>query len=117
MGAELLIHYNQAIELERNTLINIAKKNEEIEISEPRMAKSHDVKLDAEYAEWIAEVKHRYRSAQVKAAVKENGEKQLFNWQGGIDIGRSDDVWQGTRHQRQIRKLPHGLFRHEPSGG
>ena len=57
------------------------KKNKEIEISEPRMVKSHDVKLDAEYAEWIAEVKYRYRSAQVKAAVKVNGEKLLFNWQ------------------------------------
>ena len=34
------------------------------------MVKSHDVKLDTEYAEWIAEVKHRYRSAQVKATVK-----------------------------------------------
>lgn len=54
------------------------KKNKEIEISEPRMVKSHDVKLDAEYAEWIAEVKYRYRSAQVKAAVKVNGEKLLF---------------------------------------
>jgi hypothetical protein len=27
------------------------KQNKEIEISEPRMVKSHDVKLDAEYAE------------------------------------------------------------------
>ena len=26
------------------------EKNKEIEISEPRMVKSHDVKLDAEYA-------------------------------------------------------------------
>ena len=33
------------------------KKNKEIEISEPRMVKSHDVILDAEYAEWIAEEK------------------------------------------------------------
>lgn len=64
------------------------KKNKEIEISEPRMVKSHDVKLDAEYAEWIAEVKHRYRSAQVKAAVKVNGEKLLFNWQMGRDLGQ-----------------------------
>ena len=30
------------------------KKNNEIEISEPRIVKSHDVKLDTEYAEWIA---------------------------------------------------------------
>lgn len=26
-------------------------------VNEPRIVKSHDVKLDAEYAEWIAEVK------------------------------------------------------------
>ena len=30
------------------------KKNKEIEISEPRMVKSHDVKLDAEYAEKVS---------------------------------------------------------------
>lgn len=38
-------------------------KDKELEINEPRIVKSHDLKLDAEYAEWIAEVKHRYRSA------------------------------------------------------
>ena len=62
------------------------KQNKEIEISEPHMVKSHDVMLDAEYAEWIAEVKHRYRLAQVKAAVKVNGEKLLFNWQMGRNL-------------------------------
>ena len=41
---------------------------------EPRIVKSHDVHIDADYADWIAEVKHRYRSAQVKAAVKVNAE-------------------------------------------
>ena len=50
----------------------MAKDNKESEAKEPCMVKSHDVKLDAEYAEWIAEVKHRYRSAQMKAAVKVN---------------------------------------------
>ena len=71
------------------------KKNKEIEISEPRMVKSHDVKLDAEYAEWIAEVKYRYRSAQVKAAVKVNGEKLLFNWQMGRDLvqKKAEERW------------------------
>ena len=39
-------------------------KPKELETSEPRMVKSHDVTLDAEYVEWIAEVKHRYRSAR-----------------------------------------------------
>ena len=71
------------------------KKNKEIDISEPRIVKSHDVKLDAEYAEWIAEVKHRYRSAQVKAAVKVNGEKLLFNWQLGRDLvqKKAEERW------------------------
>ena len=71
------------------------RQSKEIEISEPRLVKSHDVKLDAEYAEWIAEVKHRYRSAQVKAAVKVNGEKLLFNWQMGRDLvqKKAEERW------------------------
>jgi len=73
----------------------MAKDNKDFEISEPRMVKSHDVKLDAEYAEWIAEVKHRYRSAQVKAAIKVNGEKLLFNWQLGRDLvqKKAEERW------------------------
>jgi predicted nuclease of restriction endonuclease-like (RecB) superfamily len=73
----------------------MVKRNKEIEISEPRMIKSHDVKLDAEYSEWIAEVKYRYRSAQVKAAVKVNGEKLLFNWQLGRDLvqKKAEERW------------------------
>ena len=67
----------------------------ELETSEPRMVKSHDVTLDTEYVEWIAEVKHRYRSAQVKAAVKVNGEKLLFNWQMGRDLvqKKAEERW------------------------
>jgi len=38
-------------------------KKEKIDLQQPVMVGSHDVKLDADYAEWIAEVKHRYRSA------------------------------------------------------
>ena len=72
------------------------KKEEMEEIkSEPRIVKSHDVTLDAEYAEWIAEVKHRYRSAQVKAAVRVNSEKLLFNWQLGRDLvmKKAEERW------------------------
>lgn len=63
--------------------------------NEPCIVKSHDVKLDAEYAEWIAEVKHRYRSAQVKAAVKVNAEKLLWNWQMGRDLvqKKAEERW------------------------
>ena len=53
---------------------------------EPRIVKSHDIHIDADYIDWIAEIKHRYRSAQVKAAVKVNAEKLLFNWELGRDL-------------------------------
>ena len=49
--------------------------------TEPYIVKSHDIHIDADFADWIADIKSRYRSAQVKAAVKVNAEKLLFNWQ------------------------------------
>lgn len=62
---------------------------------EPRMVKSHDIHIDTDYTDWIAEVKHRYRSAQVKAAVKVNAEKLLFNWQLGRDLvqKKAEERW------------------------
>ena len=61
----------------------------------PRVVSSHDIHIDAEYAEWIAELKHRYRSAQVKAAVHVNAEKLLFNWQLGRDLvqKKAEERW------------------------
>ena len=67
----------------------------ELDNNKPVFVESHDVTLDAEYAEWIAEVKHRYRSAQVKAAVKVNAEKLLWNWQMGRDLvqKKAEERW------------------------
>ena len=67
----------------------------ETDNNKPVFVKSHDVTLDSEYAEWIAEVKHRYRSAQVKAAVKVNAEKLLWNWQMGRDLvqKKAEERW------------------------
>ncbi|MBR6264442.1 MAG: DUF1016 family protein [Prevotella sp.] len=64
-------------------------------LDNPHMVKSHDIHIDAEYAEWIAELKHRYRSAQAKAAVKVNAEKLLFNWQLGRDLvqKKAEERW------------------------
>ena len=47
----------------------------------PLMVKSHDIRIDGDYAEWIAELKHRYRSAQVKASVRVNAEER---WGAGV---------------------------------
>ena len=52
-------------------------------MQEKMVVRSHDVNIDKEYAQWIAELKVRYRSAQAKAAVRVNAEKLLFNWELG----------------------------------
>ena len=64
-------------------------------LDNPHIVKSHDTHIDEEYAEWIAEIKHRYRSAQVKAAVKVNAEKLLFNWLLGRDLvqKKAEERW------------------------
>lgn len=60
-----------------------------------RIVKSHDIRIDTAYAEWIAELKHRYRSAQVKASVRVNAEKLLFNWELGRDLvqKKAEERW------------------------
>ena len=62
---------------------------------QPRIVSSHDIRIDTDYADWIVEVKHRYRSAQVKAAVRVNAEKLLFNWQLGRDLvqKKAEERW------------------------
>lgn len=61
----------------------------------PFIVKSHDVRLDAEYSEWLQDIKRRYRSAQLKAAVKVNAEQLLFNWNLGRDlvVRKAEEKW------------------------
>ena len=65
------------------------------DLDQPRIVSSHDIRIDTDYADWIVEVKHRYRSAQVKAAVRVNAEKLLFNWQLGRDLvqKKAEERW------------------------
>ena len=69
----------------------------------PRVVKSHDVRLDDEYSDWIRDVKGRYRSAQIKAAVKVNSEQLLFNWELGRDlvVRKAEERW-GTGVVEQV---------------
>lgn len=71
--------------------------------AEPYIVKSHDVHVDADYADWIADIKSRYRSAQVKASVKVNAEKLFFNWQLGRDLvqKKAEERW-GTGVVEQV---------------
>ena len=74
----------------------MAQKHNDIQPqAEPYIVKSHDIHIDADYAVWIADIKSRYRSAQVKAAVKVNAEKLLFNWQLGRDLvqKKAEERW------------------------
>ena len=50
-----------------------------MELNKPQVVKIHDVKIDKDYAQWLGELKVRYRSAQVKASVRINAEQLLFN--------------------------------------
>lgn len=61
----------------------------------PRVVKIHDVQIDSDYAQWLNEIKSRYRSAQIKAAVKVNAEQMLFNWQLGRDLvtRKAEEQW------------------------
>ena len=56
---------------------------------------SHDVQLDVDYVSWITEIKCRYRAAQVKASVRVNSEKLLFNWELGRDLvqKKAEERW------------------------
>lgn len=47
---------------------------------------THDVILDDDYREWLNELKSRYNSAKIKAALKVNTEKLRFNWLSGRDL-------------------------------
>ena len=77
-------------------------KNEKNNI-QPHIVHSHDVHLDTDYTQWLVELKARYRSAQIKAAIKVNADKLLFNWQLGRDlvIKRAEERW-GTGVVEQV---------------
>ena len=71
-------------------MICIMNRNEK-----PRAVRLHDIKLDKEYAQWIYDIKQRFRNAQIKAAVKVNSEQLLFNWQLGRDlvVRKAEEKW------------------------
>lgn len=46
--------------------------------------------IDKDYLQWVKDLALRYRQSQIKAAVKVNQEKLMFNWQLGRDIVEMD---------------------------
>lgn len=89
----------------------MAKKNNDIQT-----VSLHDVKTDNDYIEWLKEIKSRYRSSQIKAAVKVNSEKLFFNWRLGRDLvmRKAEERW-GTGIVEQValdlqREFPNNGF-------
>ncbi len=66
-----------------------------MEEKETKVVKIHDINIDKDYVQWLGEIKSRYRSAQIKAAVKVNAEKLRFNWELGRDLVRkkAEERW------------------------
>ena len=77
----------------------------------PHLVHIHDVHLDDDYTQWLVELKTRYRSAQITAAVKVNAEKLLFNWQLGRDLvlKKAEERW-GTGVVEQVSLDLHEEF-------
>ena len=67
------------------------------------ITKIHDVHIEDEYVEWVNILKSNYRKAQIKATVKVNSEKLLWNWQLGRDIvqRKAEERW-GTGIVEQL---------------
>lgn len=79
--------------------------------TEPHLVHIHDVHLDDDYTQWLVELKTRYRSAQITAAVKVNAEKLQFNWQLGRDLvlKKAEERW-GTGVVEQVSLDLHAEF-------
>lgn len=65
------------------------------DIDRPHIVKVTDFSIDADYVDWFSEIKRRYRSAQIKAAIKVNSEKLAFNWSLGRDLvlRKAEEKW------------------------
>ena len=63
--------------------------------NEKKVVRIHDVDVDNEYVKWINEIKVRYRSSQIKAAIRINSEQLRFNWMLGRDLvlRKAEEKW------------------------
>lgn len=65
------------------------------ENNRPHFVRVTDFRIDHDYIEWFKEIKRRYQSAQLKAAIKINSEKLSFNWSLGKDLvtRKAEEKW------------------------
>lgn len=82
--------------------------------NEPHIVRVKDFRIDADYAAWLSEIKRRYHSAQIRAAVKVNTEKLAFNWSVGRDLvmRKAEETW-GTGVVEQLSLDLQEAFPHD----
>lgn len=61
-------------------------KKDNNEVNSPFFVNREAMAPTKDYVEWLTDLKKRYRKAQVRAAVKVNGEMLQFYWSLGRDI-------------------------------
>ncbi len=64
-------------------------------ISSPEFVKRDGIIADADYIQWLADVKKRFRESQARATVKVNTEMLEFYWSIGRDLValRAESRW------------------------
>ncbi len=69
----------------------------------PEFVKNNGVIADNSYIEWLSDVKRRFKSSQIKAAVRVNTEMLSFYWSIGRDIValKAESKW-GSRFFNQL---------------
>lgn len=80
----------------------------------PYIVRVKDFRIDSDYSLWISDIILRYRSAQIKAAIKVNTEKLRFNWSVGRDLvmRKAEERW-GTGVVEQLSFDLQDAFPHE----
>lgn len=92
-------------------LLHMEKKADS---EKPYIVRVKDFRIDSDYSLWISDIILRYRSAQIKAAIKVNTEKLRFNWSVGRDlvIRKAEERW-GTGVVEQLSFDLQDAFPHE----
>lgn len=65
------------------------------DVNKPHFVRVTNFHIDSDYVNWFTEIKRRYQSSQIKAAIKVNNEKLAFNWSLGRDlvIRKAEEKW------------------------
>jgi len=91
MGQTITHLYSES----REKLLDLHSDMEYGTEKQSHIARVKDFRIDIDYAAWVSEIKRRYHSAQIKAAIKVNTEKLRFNWSVGQDlvVRKAEERW------------------------